>query len=316
MHAHIFARLRHCSAVRAAALAAMLVSFSAVFSTSRARAAETDEAGNVKPLRALLVLGGCCHDYAKQKDILAAGIAARAHVEVKIAYDSDKTTKHLNPVYESTNWADGFDVVIHDECTSDVKDLDKIERILAPHRNGLPGVVLHCGMHCYRSEGYPKAVTPWFEFTGLPSTGHGPQQPIAIHFLDSDSSITAGMRDWTTINEELYNNFAGGVLDTAKPLARGKQNYKNKAGEATTADCVVAWTNNYRQKTNVFATTLGHNNQTVADPRYLDLVTRGLLWSCGKLDSKYLKPMQGTAQVEPAGPQPTLAPAARRLSGR
>ncbi|MBC8117763.1 MAG: hypothetical protein H7062_25515, partial [Candidatus Saccharimonas sp.] len=23
-----------------------------------------------KPLKALLILGGCCHDYAKQKDIL------------------------------------------------------------------------------------------------------------------------------------------------------------------------------------------------------------------------------------------------------
>ena len=28
----------------------------------------------VKPLRALLVIGGCCHDYAAQKDILKAGL--------------------------------------------------------------------------------------------------------------------------------------------------------------------------------------------------------------------------------------------------
>jgi type 1 glutamine amidotransferase len=40
----------------------------------------------------------------------------------------------------------------------------------------------------------------------------------------------------------------------------------------------------------VFATTLGHNTQTVDDPRYLDLVTRGLLWSVGKLDEAHLKP--------------------------
>jgi type 1 glutamine amidotransferase len=39
----------------------------------------------------------------------------------------------------------------------------------------------------------------------------------------------------------------------------------------------------------VFATTLGHNNATVADPKYLDLVTRGLLWSCDRLDEKHLK---------------------------
>jgi len=30
-----------------------------------------------KPIRALLVAGGCCHDYAKQKDILTQGISAR-----------------------------------------------------------------------------------------------------------------------------------------------------------------------------------------------------------------------------------------------
>jgi len=30
-----------------------------------------------------------------------------------------------------------------------------IDRILAPHRAGLPAVLLHCGMHSYRSESYP-----------------------------------------------------------------------------------------------------------------------------------------------------------------
>src|SRR4051812_45959085 len=44
-----------------------------------------------KPIRALLVLGGCCHDYAKQKDILARGLQERANVEVTIAFDPDKT---------------------------------------------------------------------------------------------------------------------------------------------------------------------------------------------------------------------------------
>src|SRR5262245_10405164 len=120
-------------------------------------------AAEPKPLRALLVLGGCCHDYAAQKDILAKGISERARVEITVAYDSDTTTKHLNPVYEKPNWAEGFDVIIHDECSSDVKDLATIDRILAPHRDGLPAVLLHCGMHSYRSEGFPKAVTPWFE---------------------------------------------------------------------------------------------------------------------------------------------------------
>ena len=173
-------------------------------------------ADGVKPIKVLLVIGGCCHDYAAQKEILAKGLAARAHVEVTIAYDPDKTTKHLNPVYEKADWAAGFDVVIHDECSSDVKDKAVIDRILAPHRAGLPGVLLHCGMHSYRSEGYP-GVTPWFEFTGLQSTGHGPQAPIDISFLKTDHAITKGHADWTTINEELYNNSAGKLWTRPRP---------------------------------------------------------------------------------------------------
>jgi len=241
-----------------------------------------------KPLRALLVLGGCCHDYKTQQELLAKGIADRAHVEVVVAYDSDTTTKHLNPVYESATWADGFDVVIHDECSADVKDLGVIDRILEPHRMGLPAVILHCGMHSYRSEGYPAAITPWFDFTGLQSTGHGPQAPIDIHYVSADSPITSGLEDWTTINEELYNNSTGKLLDSASPLARGVQKFNNRQGKETVDEAIIVWTNDY-QGTRVFATTLGHNNDTVADPRYLDLITRGLLWSCDKLNDEYLK---------------------------
>ncbi len=246
-------------------------------------------ADDPKPIRALLVIGGCCHDYAKQKEIITRGISARANVQWSIAYDPDKGTRHKNPIYDNPDWAKGYDVIVHDECSSDVKDLAVIDGILKAHREGVPAVVLHCGMHCYRSEGYPKS-TPWFDLTGLATTGHGPQQPIAITFTDKESPITRGFKDWTTINEELYNNITGKVLDTAHPLARGKQVLKGKGGKETTADCVVVWTNLYRGKTKVFATTLGHNNETVADSRYLDLITRGLLWSADKLVEAHLKP--------------------------
>ena len=242
-----------------------------------------------KAIKALLVLGGCCHDYARQKDLLPRGISERAHVEWTVAYDADTTTAHLNPVYQNPDWAKGFDVVVHDECSSGVTDLAVIDTILRPHRAGLPAVVLHCGMHCYRSEGWPKAVTPWFEFTGLQTTGHGAQAPIAVSILPNGSPITRPLADWTTVNEELYNNITGNVLEGAKPLARGRQTVKAKDGTESTADTIVAWTNMYKGKTRVFATTLGHNNETVNDPRYLDLVTRGLLWSVNKLDGKGAK---------------------------
>jgi len=260
-----------------------LSALAALFGTSQA--APQDD----KPIRALLVLGGCCHDYEKQKDLITKGISERANVQWTISYDPDKGTKHLNPVYENPEWSKGFDVVVHDECESDVKDAGVIERILKPHKEGLPGVLLHCGMHSFRGEGYPK-TTAWFEFTGLHTNGHGPQLPIEITFTDKESPITKGAENWTTVNEELYNNITGKLLDTAKELARGKQTVKTKDGNEKVEDCVCVWTNTYNGKTRVFGTTLGHNNATVGDPRYLTMITRGLLWSLDKLNDQYLKP--------------------------
>lgn len=247
--------------------------------------------GQAKPIRALLVLGGCCHDYVQQKDILVKGLQARANVVVTVAFDPDKGTTHLNPVYEKTDWAKDYDVIIHDECTSDVKDLAQIKNILEPHKNGLPAVLLHCGEHSYRSETFPK-TTPWFEFTGLASTGHGPQQPIGIAFTDKKQRISKNAMDWTTVNEELYNNIDGKLLETARPLATGTQKYKNQKGEDVEANSVVTWVNTYNGKTRVFCTTIGHNNETVQDARYLDMVAKGLLWSVRHLDSEG-KPAEG-----------------------
>lgn len=229
------------------------------------------EKNGKKPIKALLVIGGCCHDYKKQKDTLAKGIAARANVDVVIAFEPDTGTKKLNPVYENPDWSKGYDVVIHDECSADVNDKAIVDRILQPHRDGLPAVLLHCGMHCYR---VPKSEE-WFKFTGLTTNRHGAQLPIKITF-NPDSPITKNLANWTTVNEELYNE--GSFWKTATALARGKQTENGKEN-----DYVVAWTNNYGDKTRVFGTTLGHNNATVEDPRYLDLVTNGLLWSVGKL---------------------------------
>src|SRR5579864_3477159 len=97
-------------------------------------------AADDKPIRALFICGGCCHDYAHQKDILTQAISKRANVVWTIAYDPDTTNGHKNPVYDNPDWAKGFDIVFHDECSSNVKDLDTVNRILKPHQDGLPAV--------------------------------------------------------------------------------------------------------------------------------------------------------------------------------
>ena len=244
-----------------------------------ARAAEE------KPLKVLLIAGGCAHDYLHQKDILKTGLEARVACTVDIIFSEDRSTHPPLPIYGHPDYAKGYDVVVHDECSAGVSDPGIIADVLKPHRDGLPAVNLHCAMHCYRIGNPGEAAkvgtvrAQWFEYLGVQSSGHGAQLPIAIRFTDKDSPIVKGMADWTTIKEELYNNIV--VFDNAHELARGQQIVPQKNGTAKTNEYVVAWTSSYGQ-TRVFSTTLGHNNVTVSDPRYLDLVARGLLWAVGR----------------------------------
>ncbi|MES2439892.1 MAG: ThuA domain-containing protein [Verrucomicrobiota bacterium] len=235
------------------------------------------------PLKALLVCGGCCHDYVKQSVILRDGIQSKANIQVDVVLSDDSGTKPWFPMYENKDWAKGYDVVIHDECAADVKDMTYVRNIVNAHKNGLPGVNLHCAMHSYRT-----GTDLWFDYLGIQSSGHGPQKPIAVDFTDDSHPVTKGMANWTTNNEELYNNIK--VFPSAKPLALGNQD----SGNGKTDTSVVVWTNDFHG-TRVFNTTLGHNNETVGDDRYLDLVVKGALWSCNKLTAAYLTPYSGPA---------------------
>jgi len=252
-------------------------------------------AAEQKPLRVLVVAGGCCHDYATQKEVLKKGIEARVNAVVEVAYDPTKSTKPLFELFKNPDWGKNFDVVVHDECAADITDQAYVANIVNAHKNGLPAVNLHCAMHSYRWGNFKQPVkagddnASWYEMLGLQSTGHGPQQPIAISFTDKSHPVTAGLADWTTINEELYNNVQ--VLG-AKTLATGnqkipeKKDKKGKVTPASEANAIVAWTNEFGpKKTRIFSTTIGHNNATVEDARYLDLVGRAVLWAAGKLEA-------------------------------
>ena len=239
-----------------------------------------------KPLHVLLVAGGCCHDYAKQHGILSAGLQARANVVVDVVLSEDKGTTPRFPMYEKADWAKGYDVVIHDECAAGIgkADMEYVHNIINAHKKGVPAVNLHCAMHCYRT-----GTDDWFNYLGLQSSAHNWQKPIAISIVDKDHPVTQGLADWTTIQEELYNNI--NILG-GHPLAMGTQQQKQQDGSLKDQPYVVAWTNDFNG-TRIFSTTIGHNNETVADARYLDLVTRGLLWSANKLNADYLKPYAG-----------------------
>lgn len=224
-----------------------------------------------RPIQALLVTGGCCHDYERQKLILTRGISARASVRWTVVHQGGSTTNTPIPLYNDPNWADGFDVVVHNECFSDVKDLEFVDRILQPHRDGTPTILIHCAMHCYRT-----GDNRWFEFVGMQSPGHGPHYSYTADNVKSGHPI---MQDFgptfVAPKGELYHSMK--VFDTATPLAQA-----NRQSDGLPQVCV--WTNDYNRGnkergTKVFGCTIGHYNETMAEPKYLDMMARAVLWA-------------------------------------
>jgi putative heme-binding domain-containing protein len=264
------------------------------------------KAKSEKPIRALLVTGGCCHDYARQKLILSRGISARANVVWTVAHQGGSTTNTKIPLYDDPKWYEGFDIVVHNECFAGVKDKAFVENIVRPHREGLPAILIHCAMHCYRT-----GDDQWFDFVGMQSPGHGPHYSYTVENLKVDHPIMKGFgKTFVAPKGELYHSIK--LFDTATALGQASRQGDNKPQ-------ICVWTNQYG-KGKVFATTIGHYNETMSEPKYLDMLTRGLLWACDKDAEKEFKP--STAKIDEeirnlvsidvspkggAGTQPSLA---------
>jgi len=252
-------------------------------------ASTTLQAEEARPLRVLMVSGGGWHDYPAQREILETGLKARLNVTVDhVFYDlppEDDKEKPALPIFDNPAYGDGYDVIIHNECAAGISDPKALEAVLAPHRKGIPAVNLHCAMHSYRSGDWRQPVAKaaanaqWFAFTGMQSTGHGPQAPIVLSRA-SNAPVLKGLEMWTTPNEELYNNLTDfGII----PLITGTQpdmTDDHWRGKTFT----VAWLHTYGpQQARVFSTTLAHNEDSMRDTHYLDLVARGLAWAVGEL---------------------------------
>ncbi|MBM3844922.1 MAG: ThuA domain-containing protein [Verrucomicrobia bacterium] len=239
-----------------------------------------------KPIRALLISGGCCHDYPGQDLILSEGISKRAKVDWTIVRDPSTGTKGRPSIYSKPDWSSGFDVVVHNECFADEKELAWLDRILEGHRKGVPAVVIHCSMHCYRAP-----TNEWFKFVGVTSHRHGPHFAYALKNVRPEHPVMKGFpAEWQTPKEELYN-IAKLWPDTI-PLGTGYS-------PETKKDETCIWVSNY-EGVRVFGTTVGHYNHTMKEPVFMDLLARGLLWACAKLDDE--------GQPKP-GYAPAVAPA-------
>ncbi|HMJ90758.1 MAG TPA: ThuA domain-containing protein [Candidatus Acidoferrum sp.] len=235
-----------------------------------------------KPIKALLVCGGCCHDFANQKNILSEGISTRANVVFTVVHEGDDRTNRVS-IYEKSNWWQGYDVVVHNECFGMVADDKFIENIAAAHKAGVPAVMLHCSTHSYRAG----KTDAWRETLGITSFSHEKRRDLDVKTTSPAHPVMKGFpAEWHNPQDELYKNER--VWPNVIPLAKAY-------GEETKEDHVVIWLNIVGKGTRVFATTLGHGNDTMKSDIYLDLVTRGLLWTCDKLGDDG-KPKPGYAK--------------------
>ncbi len=230
----------------------------------------TREASGADPIKVLVVTGGCCHDYDYQtKAMQLAAKEQGIDIEWTIVFEGGKGTRAKIELYEKTNWADGFDVVVHNECFADTDDASYIRKITDVHRNGVPAVVIHCAMHTYRSA----KVDDWREFLGVTSRHHEHQSRYAVEVTEKDHPITKGIPEgYKTPMDELY--IVEKVWPNTKVLATSKS---EKTGEVQP----VFWTNNFG-KARVFGTTYGHSNDTFTDSIFLATVVRGIVWAAGK----------------------------------
>ena len=242
------------------------------------------------PVKILIVSGGCCHDYPQQRKLLEEGLKSRMTAQVSHDFHDpgpgEKATRPALPIYGNPDYAKGFDVVIHNECAADEDSAAALDAVLAPHRAGKPAVNLHCAMHSYRSGAWKQPVRAgdanarWFEFTGIQSTGHGPQSPIRLAVAGNGHPIAAGFVPYTTGRDELYNNLTTFDVTPVLTGVQPESRVEADRGKVYT----VAWTHTYGPKrARVFSTTLAHNGAEIADPRYLDVVAKGVLWAVGRL---------------------------------
>ncbi len=244
-------------------LALILLAFPALL------VAADKSAPSPKPVRALLITGGCCHDYELQAKALTEGANKIAAITWTIVNEGGKTTQAQIPFYENPDWAAPYDVVVHNECFANTVEPDYIRKITGAHKAGKPAVVIHCAMHTYRAA----TIDDWREFLGVTSRRHDHQSNYPVTVVAKSHPALAGFpANWTTPKDELY--IIEKLWPTATVLATSKS---EKDGSIHP----VIWTNNYHGA-RVFGTTYGHSNETWQDPVFVTLVARGMLWAAGR----------------------------------
>jgi uncharacterized protein len=224
-------------------------------------------------IRALIVSGGCCHDYTNQDKLVMEIIRKVLPVDWTVVYQGGTSRESKIPLYADANWIKGFDIVFHNECFGFVDDVEYIRRITSAHRSAsVPAVFTHCSLHSYRNV----KIDDWRELLGVMSHRHTSAHPIAVTWTAKGDPLVSGLKEgWTTPTDELY------VIEKTWP--KTKVLATAVSPEEGHAVYPVVWTNDY-YGARVFGTSLGHQ-ESWNDPVFQELLVRGFRWAVNKESS-------------------------------
>ena len=225
-------------------------------------------------IRALLITGGCCHDYQNQKQIISEGLSksvGKINWTI-LQYGSGRDIKA--DIYQHGDWIKGFDLVVHNECFGGVEDGPFVEGIVNAHtKSKTPAIVIHCSMHSYRNA--PTADT-WRSFLGVTSRRHE-RSKHSLHVVPTDAGkqhpiVQSIGNAWDTPNGELY------VIEKVWPSAKVLASVHS---DETGNDEPVIWINETKG-TRVFGISLGHHNETMLDETWQAVVAAGFDWAMNR----------------------------------
>ena len=252
------------------------------------------------PLNVLVISGGNAHDYPTQNKLLYDILSKAAPINFTFAMGMRGLPGGRLPIHNNPDYANGYDLVIYNNCWTEELPSWFMQNIVRPQQNGIPAMFFHCALHSYRSS--PDGVDYWREMIGGTSRRHTFAHAMKM-IWDPNDPITKGLPQWTTPVDELYviEKFWPGakaigtvVNNTPRPDGTLDQGVKGP-GETYP----VVWTKENpmeRGGARVFGTTLGHGNPTWEDPVFQEVVTRGFRWAMRK------DPIVGFPLVAPVAP--------------
>ena len=133
-----------------------------------------------KKLKALLITGGCCHNYIFQSTALTTGIEEKVNVEFTVINEGGTGTKAQIPLYDNPDWAKPYDVIVHNECFANTVDPEYIKKITRVHEAGKPAVVIHIAQ-CILTG--PLKLMIGGNFSVLPAVGMNTSLNILLSLL-------------------------------------------------------------------------------------------------------------------------------------